>query len=425
MPTLKIEKFSCIKYAEVEPAKCTIFIGEQASGKSVVSKLLYFFNQVLFRDIFKEIEIQTIREFSEHIESEFKIWFPPSAWGNKIFSICFNIGDLKIHIKRKTSRTKPSQNLNIDLSEEMCGAFNNYKDAIRKAEFEINTKEDDNNLPFRRFELINSIERQHANRLREISHGDYASRQLYIPAGRSFFTNLGKAISAFGRSGMLDPITLRFGEFYLSAKQRLSGRAIFYPLPKLDIDLKSVMTRFFGGQIIFKKEDEFVETSDGRLIPMAYLSSGQQELLPLWLSIEEMVNYRGNEQNIYIEEPEAHIFPSTQSLLIEYIATYLIRRVDSSRLVVTTHSPYVLSKFNNLIKAGIVGSKRGKSSKVNEVIRKEAWLKSKTVAAYSIEDGYVKNIIDDEGLIDAAFLDGVSSDISEEYMKLVDIECEK
>src|SRR6185312_6979803 len=39
----------------------------------------------------------------------------------------------------------------------------------------------------------------------------FSPGQLFIPAGRSFFTSIGKAITAFDNQNMLDPLVLRFG----------------------------------------------------------------------------------------------------------------------------------------------------------------------------------------------------------------------
>jgi hypothetical protein len=46
------------------------------------------------------------------------------------------------------------------------------------------------------------------------------------------------------------------------------------------------MRDLFGGDLRFGDESEFVQTSDGRKIPFTALSSGQQELLPMWSLID-------------------------------------------------------------------------------------------------------------------------------------------
>ena len=47
VPVLTVKNFSCIKKLTVEFRRIVVFIGEQASGKSVTCKLYYFFRQAL------------------------------------------------------------------------------------------------------------------------------------------------------------------------------------------------------------------------------------------------------------------------------------------------------------------------------------------------------------------------------------------
>ncbi len=55
MTTLSVSHFSCLTSAEIELGKFTILIGPQASGKSVLSKLIYFCYGLLNRQ-FRHIE---------------------------------------------------------------------------------------------------------------------------------------------------------------------------------------------------------------------------------------------------------------------------------------------------------------------------------------------------------------------------------
>ena len=49
MTRLTVNQFSCIEQADVELANLTIIIGPQASGKSVISKLVYFFQETILQ----------------------------------------------------------------------------------------------------------------------------------------------------------------------------------------------------------------------------------------------------------------------------------------------------------------------------------------------------------------------------------------
>lgn len=92
-------------------------------------------------------------------------------------------------------------------------------------------------------------------------------------------------------------------------------------------------------------------------------------------------------------------------------------------MVLTTHSPYVLSNVNDLLKAGAI-SRCSKSAlaAVERVVPKNSWLLPDTVKAYAIRDKETVGIIGDDGLIDGEYLDEVSGDISREFSALLEIE---
>lgn len=46
MQKIIINNFGAIKYAEIEVKKILVLIGEQASGKSTIAKLIYFFKTI-------------------------------------------------------------------------------------------------------------------------------------------------------------------------------------------------------------------------------------------------------------------------------------------------------------------------------------------------------------------------------------------
>src|SRR5690606_10390639 len=112
-------------------------------------------------------------------------------------------------------------------------------------------------------------------------------------------------------------------------------------LKELEDDFQSLL----GGK--YKNEDdrESFEMDDGREVPLSALSSGQQELLPLALT---MAPYLTDERNrlIYIEELEAHLFPTAQSQIVKSFVSALMRPKSRVEIVLTTHSPYVLATLN-------------------------------------------------------------------------------
>lgn len=54
MQKIIIKNFAAIEYAEIDIKKVVVLIGEQASGKRTIAKLIYFF-KTLKEDIFSQI----------------------------------------------------------------------------------------------------------------------------------------------------------------------------------------------------------------------------------------------------------------------------------------------------------------------------------------------------------------------------------
>ena len=126
--------------------------------------------------------------------------------------------------------------------------------------------------------------------------------------------------------------------------------------------------------------------------------------------VSKIVNYQNTK--IFIEEPEQNLFPSAQQELIMHIASRINYACEQTKLpssvTMTTHSPYVLTAFNMLIKAAEVATKS--SEKVYAVIPQDMTIPISDIRAYYIsESGRLTSIIDEElGMIVGNDLDKAS-----------------
>lgn len=417
MRTLTIKNFSCIKSASITVGPLTLIIGPQASGKSIISKLIYFCTNVM-RDTPNKIayDLLPLADFKKELANSFSEFFPPTAWGDERFEVSFNTPSFIINVSR------------IAKNPKVRVSFNEEYEALYTTTLEKHLSTDKIDPQLDVFDLAPQMDAANAIYSQINKHLSLRDRivQIFIPAGRSFFTSIDKALVAFESSGILDPVTKDFGRRYTNLRERLFSRSNENPHTLV----KRLYSEIMGGTVKNNNGTFFVESNDGRIVPFFALSSGQQELLPLAAFLSTLLPNETSrlnttpfalERSIYIEEPEAHLFPKAQNGIVELLAS-LVNRKRAARLLITTHSPYVLAKFNNLIKAGQLNKTKKDQKALEAIIPAIYWIPPAAVNAYAIIDGHAKNIIDEDGLIYADYLDDVSLDISNEFSKLLEYE---
>jgi predicted ATPase len=123
-----------------------------------------------------------------------------------------------------------------------------------------------------------------------------------------------------------------------------------------------------------------------------------------------------------VEEPEQNLFPVSQMKLIKSLVSICNQNADN-RLVISTHSPYVLATVNNLIQAGKAGKKY--PDRVNGIVDRQLWLDRGDVFAGIVREGRVDDITDTEvGLIQMEQIDSVSRMINEEFDSLYQLDAD-
>ena len=126
--------------------------------------------------------------------------------------------------------------------------------------------------------------------------------------------------------------------------------------------------------------------------------------------------------DIYIEEPEAHIFPSTQKDFV-YSLVNLLNGQHKHCCFIATHSPYLMTSFNNLIQAGeLMAESAEKAAKVSVRFAPNQTLRYQEVAAFAMQEGKCESIMDDEyKLISAEALDHASQEIADDFNYLLEL----
>lgn len=423
-PVLEIANFLGLKSVKIEVKQFLILIGPQASGKSVIAKLIHYF-QTFPSELIESIENkETKYDFDKRLRLKFGEYFPPNTWNTSAFKIKFTNDTDEIEIAKVESR---QANIEISYSRQYVSKLKIGKNYIKKQEIKIKEEEMTNTTKYK----MQSEMRRHIYEIvkKDLSN-DILYEQLFIPAGRSFFSNLQSSIFDFlSNNNAIDPFIRDFGSYYEMAKFRYD-----YDTKKGESNKKlyeSIGKRvheILKGKYHEEKGKDFLILDDGRKLNVLNCSSGQQEVLPLALILSDMpfLKFQGGGQTVYIEEPEAHLFPTAQKQIVELLGLIHNTAKSDIRFIITTHSPYILSSFNNLIQAG--NSERctdeEKRNEVYSIVKKDLIIDIKAISAYSLRDGKVRTLVSkDTDLINTNIIDEVSNEINSEFSQLIDMEC--
>ena len=113
--------------------------------------------------------------------------------------------------------------------------------------------------------------------------------------------------------------------------------------------------------------------------------------------------YETHNSQFIIEEPEMNLFPETQRDLVYHLLNKCLER-EGNRLTITTHSPYILYALNNCMMAGLVYDKMDEESK-SRLKCGTSKISSSDVSIYEIQEGVVKRIQKEDGLIQDNYFD--------------------
>ena len=147
----------------------------------------------------------------------------------------------------------------------------------------------------------------------------------------------------------------------------------------------------------------------------------EEELAP----IREKMKYQSAQ--LFIEEPEQNLYPDAQRKLVQNIIRHLkaVKPVGKHRsmVVLTTHSPYVLSILNVLIADAAAVEKKPGDERLKDVVDESTLLPTDAFSAYFInKDGVFEDIKDMEiPMLSGINLDSVSDWVDEHVGRINEI----
>ncbi len=424
MERIIINQLGPITHCELEVNEFMVFTGPQASGKSTIAKSIFFFKNIkniLLTQINKRflqdkdmMELSTKNRLLKEIRSNFLQTFG-TTWcmDNNMMIEYYYTDQIYIKICLKEDPIAPNY-IWIDLSEELVGFLNKY-----------------DYLPIDK--LIYAYDNGEIKKEIAAFFAD-DSEVIYIPAGRSMMTLFSSQLMYMysvmndDQKRSLDYCTQNYLERIMQLKPSFSNSLESLIKNKIELtDMKiqkdilqqcsELMKKILHGEYRNVDGEERLQVSKEKYVKINFASSGQQEAV--WI-LNVVFYYLLNNKKSYfiIEEPESHLFPDAQKLITEFIS---LAQNGGNKILLTTHSPYILGTINNLLYANKI-RKVVDRHKLQEIIHCYKWLDIRKMSAYYVEYGDMKSCLDEEfEAINNEVIDCASEDINLDYEKMVQL----
>lgn len=397
---LTIKNFGPIKDVTIDLRSVNLLIGENATGKSTVAKVLAvcrYFSYIKWDGSFMTPNIN---------ESNFSKGL--AAWGlsehiKTNSFIYYQCHHYTLTVENKTVHLPEYDTESNSVTEILISVFSETLNPLSK-EFE---------------NLLLELEN-----LKSEANNEYSYENTFWIPPASFFQNNVAAI-------MDNP-------FYLPAERGLQSifslgkssiqnlsDALFNQLAKVDgilrrfkdeveIDPLSVYYKNIDGRGYIRKKEEV------KYYSLFEAATGYQSTIPVVLTMKYYNEKRKKNKTFIIEEPELNLFPKAQSELVNYLVYGTVN--FGNTILLTTHSPYILTSLNNLMYAFEVGKKEPEET--NKIIDKKYWINPNDVSAYMLlPDGTSEDIVDrEEGLIKAEKIDGVTNLLNEQFSSMLNLQ---
>ena len=421
MVKLKVRNFGPIKegfsendgFMEISPI--TLFCGNQATGKSTIAKLFSTFTwleKAVFRNDYDEASVANKEFFinflknqriHEYIKDNSEIVYIGNAcifsYVNNNFSVSVNEAQLKNYIRPKIMYIPAERNLLTILEDA---------DKIQK-------------LPV----MLSILLERYRNARKKLAQDPYSLPISNIKIKydginniTSVFSDNSQVVDISNSSSGIQSITpLSLISDYLA---KSVTQDVFSNIQKL-----SAAERDKIKKDIHQFNDKELADTLLKELNMYFLAGSKQGISEKNVYLmKTILQYYFNQCFINIvEEPEQNLFPESQNKVLYHLLE-CFNRNPNNQLMITTHSPYIISYLTLCAKAYELKSKGINLEKISTLVPIESIVSGKTIKIYETnEDGRIELLKPYESLpSDENLLNKLMAKQNDLFNKLLEME---
>ena len=369
---LVVRNFGPIKNLDIEFRRLTLFIGDQGSGKSTLSKLL-----TICRD-YNWWLLMLENADDEDVKKPFYDFGINEYFMDDTY-ICYTMTGFSIKYENGL--------FSIDSSYMGAKEIRRYFQYLNK-----------------RYGSGQDAEMGEAQ-AKELE--PYARAVLYILAERNLVGNLSESLASMLTAQVPLPKPLME---YMSMFERAKKEYPSYNIP------------FFNVKFVKKNGKERIElVGKDKDLPLSACSSGLQSAIPMLMVIDYALK-TDSFNSFVIEEPEQNLFPQNQFEMLSFVTSRLWHPRQRRQFIITTHSPYLLSSLNVLMLAYKLHHIEEVREEAEKIIVPGYTVNPDDVSVFALDpdsDVYCKSLISEKtGLVSVNELDSVSEMIGNDFDKL-------
>lgn len=417
MSKLRIENVGPIKKAILDLNKINVIMGPQSSGKSTIAKIVSYCNWAEKRFILDgEYEYDFKEQFMEfHRVSD--VYFSADSfieYESESVKLTYKGNLFKQEIQRIGDELNPSflNSKNIYIPAER-----NFVSAIPDLGKYKRTNDNIMNFLYDWYEVKKKYTNENKFPILDLNVSYY--HKLERDSDLLVLHEGGKELLLqYGSSGLQSILPLLVLVDYLTNR-------LYTEKVTESVNEKEEINKVVG--FFIKDFMKKIESDEKRYTLLSNIATDKlpftkNELDELYQRVETRLNQsKYHFSSIIIEEPEQNLFPKTQRDLIYHLLNLINSKERDHRLLITTHSPFVLNAINNCLMGYLVKDSMPQEE-IEELKSSDSWINPKLVSIWEIKEneGVLRRIQDEKtDTVSANYFNGIMNEVMDEYYDML------